>query len=59
MGTTHLMEAVRHVDSVKAVVVVTTDKVYENQEWAWAYREQDRLGGLTRIPPARPAPSWW
>lgn len=45
MGTTHLLEAVRHVDSVKAVVVVTTDKVYENQEWAWAYREQDRLGG--------------
>ena len=30
---------------VDGFVVVTTDKVYENQEWAWAYREQDRLGG--------------
>ncbi|HYH18751.1 MAG TPA: CDP-glucose 4,6-dehydratase [Azospirillum sp.] len=45
MGTANLLEAVRGVGSVKAVVVVTTDKVYDNQEWAWPYRETDRLGG--------------
>jgi CDP-glucose 4,6-dehydratase len=45
MGTAHVLEACRHVDSVKAIVAVTTDKVYTNQEWHWGYRENDRLGG--------------
>jgi CDP-glucose 4,6-dehydratase len=45
MGTAHLLDAVRTVDSVRAVVVVTTDKCYENVAWDWPYREQDRLGG--------------
>lgn len=45
MGTAHLLEAARQVLSVKAVVVVTTDKCYQNQEWQWPYREQDALGG--------------
>ena len=45
MGTVHLLEAVRACPSVRAVVVVTTDKCYENREWTWAYREIDRLGG--------------
>ena len=45
MGTTHVLEAVRHTPSVRAVVVVTTDKCYENREWPWPYRERDRLGG--------------
>lgn len=45
MGTVHLLEAVRGCPSVRAVVVVTTDKCYENQEWPWPYREQDSLGG--------------
>ncbi len=45
MGTAHLLEAVRHVPSVRAVVVVTTDKVYDNREWAYPYRESDALGG--------------
>lgn len=45
MGTVHVLEAVRHVSSVRAVVNVTTDKCYENQEWAWGYRENERLGG--------------
>jgi len=45
MGTAHLLEAVRAVKEVEAVVVVTTDKVYENREWAYPYRETDRLGG--------------
>jgi CDP-glucose 4,6-dehydratase len=44
-GTVNLLEAVRHVPSVRAVVCVTTDKVYENREWVWGYRENDRLGG--------------
>lgn len=46
MGTLNLLEAIRQCDSVRAVVVVTTDKCYHNQEWLWAYREQDALGGL-------------
>ena len=45
MGTAHLLEAVRHCPSVRAVVNVTTDKCYENNEWAWGYREADTLGG--------------
>jgi CDP-glucose 4,6-dehydratase len=45
MGTVHLLEAVRACPSVKAVVVVTTDKCYENREWLWGYRETDPLGG--------------
>ncbi|HEX3999625.1 MAG TPA: CDP-glucose 4,6-dehydratase [Pirellulales bacterium] len=44
-GTVHLLEAIRHVESVRAVVVVTSDKCYENQEWHWGYRETEPLGG--------------
>ena len=45
LGTVHLLEAVRVAASVRAVVCVTTDKVYRNQEWPWGYRETDELGG--------------
>jgi len=45
MGTANVLEACRKVDSVRAIVAITTDKVYENQEWPWGYRENDRLGG--------------
>lgn len=45
LGTANLLEAVRHTPSVRVVVVVTTDKVYENNEWHWGYREADTLGG--------------
>lgn len=45
MGTAHVLEAIRLCDTVKAVVVVTTDKVYENKEWPWGYRENEPLGG--------------
>ncbi len=45
MGTANLLEAARHVNSVRAAVVVTTDKVYENTELALPFRESDRLGG--------------
>ena len=44
-GTAHVLEACRHAASVQAIVAVTTDKCYENQEWLWGYRENDRLGG--------------
>jgi CDP-glucose 4,6-dehydratase len=46
LGTAHLMEACRRTASVRAIVNVTTDKVYENREWPWPYRETDPLGGL-------------
>ncbi len=45
LGTATVLEAVRACPSVKAVVVVTSDKCYANQEWEWGYRENDRLGG--------------
>lgn len=46
LGTAHVMQACLAADSVRAVVCVTTDKVYDNREWPWPYRETDRLGGL-------------
>src|ERR1022692_3484844 len=45
MGTANLLEAARTTDSVRAIVVITTDKCYENRDWVWGYREIDRLGG--------------
>jgi CDP-glucose 4,6-dehydratase len=45
MGTAHLLEAVRRLESVEAVVVITTDKVYRDEAWSYPYRESDHLGG--------------
>ena len=45
MGTANLLEAVRQCQSVKAVVNITTDKCYENNEWVWGYKEIDPMGG--------------
>ena len=45
MGTANLLESVRTLDHECAVVVVTTDKCYENREWLHAYREEDAMGG--------------
>jgi len=45
MGTVHLLEAVRQTASVRAVVIVTSDKCYENKEWVWGYRENEPMGG--------------
>jgi CDP-glucose 4,6-dehydratase len=45
MGSVHLLEAVRTTPSVRSLVYITSDKCYENQEWIWGYRENDRLGG--------------
>jgi CDP-glucose 4,6-dehydratase len=44
-GSLHLLEALRILEHTCAVVMVTTDKVYENREWNYGYREPDRLGG--------------
>jgi CDP-glucose 4,6-dehydratase len=46
MGTAHVLDAIRRVPSVRAVVVITTDKCYENHESLVGYREDDRLGGF-------------
>ena len=45
MGSLRVYEACRNCESVKSIVTITTDKVYENNEWVWGYRESDRLGG--------------
>jgi CDP-glucose 4,6-dehydratase len=49
MGTVHVLESVRHTPSVKAVVVVTTDKCYENKEWPWGYRENEPMGVVREL----------
>lgn len=46
MGTVHVLECVRTCDAVKSFVNVTTDKVYLNREWIWAYREDEELNGF-------------
>lgn len=45
MGTVNLLDAVRVSSTVRAVLVVTSDKCYENNEWVWGYRESDPMGG--------------
>ena len=45
MGTAVVLNAARDIDSLRAIVIVTSDKVYQNNEWQWPYRETDRLGG--------------
>ncbi len=44
-GTVNVLEAVRHCGSLKAIVDITSDKCYFNNEWLWGYRESDTLGG--------------
>ena len=46
MGTVNVLEAVRRVAAPCVVVVVTTDKCYENREWVHSYREEDAMGGF-------------
>ena len=43
MGTTTVLEMIRIKECIKSAVLITTDKVYENKEWIWPYRENDRL----------------
>ena len=45
MGTVHLLEACKRAPSLGSVVVVTSDKCYENKEWIWGYREDEPMGG--------------
>lgn len=45
MGSVHLLEACRQCPSVRAILIVTTDKCYENREWVWGYREDEPMGG--------------
>jgi CDP-glucose 4,6-dehydratase len=45
LGTVNVLEAVRGCSSTRAVIVVTSDKCYDNREWEWGYRENDPLGG--------------
>lgn len=45
MGTVHLLEAARQVNSQCTIIAVTTDKCYENREWVHSYREEDPMGG--------------
>jgi CDP-glucose 4,6-dehydratase len=46
MGTVNLLESLRTLPSIKAGLMITTDKVYKNKEWEWPYREIDELGGM-------------
>jgi CDP-glucose 4,6-dehydratase len=45
IGTAYVLDAVRKLDKPCAVILITTDKVYDNKEWHYPYRETDRLGG--------------
>jgi CDP-glucose 4,6-dehydratase len=45
MGTVNLLEAVRQAGGVRVVLVITSDKCYENREWPWGYREIEPMGG--------------
>lgn len=47
MGTVNLLDCLKDLnpENLKSIVLITTDKVYDNQEWCWAYRENDQLGG--------------
>lgn len=45
MGSLHILEGIRSVSSVRAAVMITTDKCYENKEWEWGYRENEPMGG--------------
>lgn len=45
MGTLNILEGIRSVNTVRAAVMITTDKCYENKEWEWGYRENEPMGG--------------
>ncbi|SVD98825.1 uncharacterized protein METZ01_LOCUS451679, partial [marine metagenome] len=45
VGIVSLLQAIRKIPSVEAIIIVTSDKCYENREWVWGYRETDQLGG--------------
>ena len=45
LGSVNLLEAVRTAEGVRSVVMITSDKCYDNREWVWGYRENDPMGG--------------
>ena len=45
MGTVNVLEASRQANNLKTIVIITTDKCYENREWEWGYRENEPMGG--------------
>lgn len=45
MGTANLLQVSRNLPDLRSIVIVTTDKCYENKEWEWGYRENDPMGG--------------
>ncbi|TAD98463.1 MAG: CDP-glucose 4,6-dehydratase [Bacteroidetes bacterium] len=45
MGTTHVLEALRHLQNPCVAIIITSDKCYDNVEWVWGYKETDALGG--------------
>ncbi|RDL44040.1 CDP-glucose 4,6-dehydratase [Marinomonas piezotolerans] len=46
IGSLNIFESIREMDSELVCIMITSDKVYENKEWIWGYREQDQLGGI-------------
>lgn len=46
MGTVNVLDVSRKLPGLKAVVIITSDKCYENREWSWGYRENDPMGGF-------------
>jgi len=45
IGSANILEACKNTPSIKSIIIVTTDKCYENLDWVWPYRESDKLGG--------------
>jgi CDP-glucose 4,6-dehydratase len=45
MGTVNVLESARNAETVRATLIITTDKCYENKEWSWGYRENEPMGG--------------
>lgn len=45
MGTVNVLENIKETEATKAAVMITSDKCYQNNEWVWGYRENDKLGG--------------
>ena len=45
VGSSNILDALRYLDKLTVAVMITSDKVYDNVEWVWGYRETDRLGG--------------
>jgi len=45
LGTANILESARKIPNLKAIVIVTSDKCYENKEWVWGYRENEAMGG--------------